>query len=131
MKFTYFLLIILFCSCSKKNDKKVYEKLSGLYEVESESNGETGNIYVFGDGELHHFVKDWGGNNCHIHRATFKFYVKNDIVYTCKINSSNCDEAKYNEQYKLISIDTLGNEQIVSLTSDLDSIKLKKTFKYD
>lgn len=122
-----FIFLFIFLSCEKQkvgNVNKTQIEISGAYHVGSEPEGESGNIYVFSAKELDHFVKN--KNGFYSLEARFDYYIKDEFIYTCLPYVSLCKKEKYYQEYEIISIDTIGDEQVVKLKSNPYNLTLKK-----
>lgn len=124
------IIILFFISCKKENISIIQKENSiiGLYNV-IEPKEEAGNIYLFGQNELFHFVDDIKNDNeSDYHRyTTFKYFVKGQDIYTCNKFIMNCkNQSAYNLHYTIKSIDTSFNKQIVILKGGYPIIKLSK-----
>lgn len=127
---TSLIFLIVFSSCQEKIDYDLTKQnkiISGAYYVESVPEGESGNVYIFSDNELQHFVKR---DNLYSFEATFNYYFKGKKIYTCLPYVNKCDYGKYDLHYEIISIDTVHDEQIVKLKSTPYELTLRKTIKY-
>lgn len=125
--FLIFIFALSFYSCQEKieslaiSNKKI---ISGAYNVESEPKGETGNVYIFCDDELEHFVKRKDG--LYSFEARFSYYIKDEYIYICLPYVDKCIKEKYESHYKIISIDTIVHEQVIKLKSIPYLLTLKK-----
>jgi hypothetical protein len=137
-------IVILLCSCNSDNSKLAIKQntITGSYDAETFVSNEARkysafsdegmiklaerkSIYIFSENEINLFEEE--SKYLYIPKATFRYYIKNNKIYTCMPYVNKCNPESFEEHFEILSIDTIKDNQIIKLKSSFSSITLKKS----
>jgi hypothetical protein len=129
LKILLILIISTFSACNSSSSKEKSNVLEGTYEATETGFGTQIGIWVFSRDEISIFI----GHDTQNPFSTLglvavqKYYIKDDIIYTCLCTTEDClDKGKnYGKLWKIESITQTNNKRTVMLTTFNNSMKVK------
>ena len=127
-----FTLGVLFSCSNKSNEHLTKKPIDGFYWAEivyKTINPPTkvSGIYIFSNNEISIFYRNPKEFAYVEHKAVFKYYFKDDLIYACNCGTNDCvNTNNYTENYKIVSNETTDREQIVKLTNGVIDVTLTK-----
>lgn len=132
MKLKILLIVIIistFTACNSNSSKEKSNVIEGTYEATETGFGSRIGIWVFSRDEItvliSHDMQSAFSNLGVV--AVQKYYIKDDVIYTCTCNSMDClsKEKNYDKIWKIESISQTKTKKTVMLTTFDNSIKVK------